>query len=349
MSQKSSGTPPVTQSKKSTSQPLVTQITSISSRPQLAMLEQSSGRPSVTQSKKSTSQPLVTQTTSVSSRPQLAMSQQSSGRPPVTQSKKSTPQPLVTKPSKTNNSRSQQSISPQRSSRSRSRRSSQSRSRRSSQSRSPRSSRSRSRSRQSARCWSERWSSSRSQRLSRSRFSSQLRTPSIFAANETPTRKEAFPMTEARFQRRVLFVLADMRQQLSTLSRDHLAPAQGDTGEVLPEKVENLQELGEIEEILKNPENRRLVIERLCSVGGLNLKDNVRKIMDRFMTNDVMAGFNMKGNKGKMSFQKTAVFKVVQASVIKTFGTATEHEVDGAIGSCLKYAPDRRGGGGRKK
>ena len=27
----------------------------------------------------------------------------------------------------------------------------------------------------------------------------------------------------------------------------------------------------------------------------------------------------------------------------------TEHEVNGAIGAFLKYAPDRRGGGGRKK
>ena len=35
----------------------------------------------------------------------------------------------------------------------------------------------------------------------------------------------------------------------------------------------------------------------------------------------------------------------IAASVMKT---STEHEVNGAIGDVLKYAPDRRGGGGRK-
>ena len=35
----------------------------------------------------------------------------------------------------------------------------------------------------------------------------------------------------------------------------------------------------------------------------------------------------------------------IAASVMKT---STEHEVNGAIGAFLKYAPDRRGGGGRK-
>ena len=39
----------------------------------------------------------------------------------------------------------------------------------------------------------------------------------------------------------------------------------------------------------------------------------------------------------------------IAASVMKTLKTSTEHEVNGAIGAFLKYAPDRRGGGGRKK
>ena len=37
----------------------------------------------------------------------------------------------------------------------------------------------------------------------------------------------------------------------------------------------------------------------------------------------------------------------IAASVMKTLKTSTEHEVNGAIGAFLKYAPDRRGGGGR--
>jgi len=37
----------------------------------------------------------------------------------------------------------------------------------------------------------------------------------------------------------------------------------------------------------------------------------------------------------------------IAASVMKTLKTSTVHEVNGAIGAFLKYAPDRRGGGGR--
>jgi len=38
-------------------------------------------------------------------------------------------------------------------------------------------------------------------------------------------------------------------------------------------------------------------------------------------------------------------FVIYIAGVMKT---STEHEVNGAIAAFLKYAPDRRGGGGRK-
>ena len=38
-------------------------------------------------------------------------------------------------------------------------------------------------------------------------------------------------------------------------------------------------------------------------------------------------------------------FVIYIAGVMKP---STEHEVNGAIGAFLKYAPDRRGGGGRK-
>lgn len=37
------------------------------------------------------------------------------------------------------------------------------------------------------------------------------------------------------------------------------------------------------------------------------------------------------------------------ASILKGFSTATEHDVNMQMGATLKYAPDRRGGSGRKK
>ncbi|XP_078340812.1 uncharacterized protein LOC144627508 [Crassostrea virginica] len=90
------------------------------------------------------------------------------------------------------------------------------------------------------------------------------------------------------------------------------------------------------------------MIQKLSSIGGLNLRDGVKMILQRIMTNDVMALMNIKGKRGKIAFGTTAVFKAVIESAIQHFQTTERHTIE-AVAQCLKYAPDRRGGGGRKK
>jgi len=48
-------------------------------------------------------------------------------------------------------------------------------------------------------------------------------------------------------------------------------------------------------------------------------------------------------------FMQTAILILASVMKTKSHGGTTEQEVVTAIQSCLKYAPDRRGGGGRKK
>ncbi|KAI0217001.1 hypothetical protein LSAT2_031075 [Lamellibrachia satsuma] len=85
-------------------------------------------------------------------------------------------------------------------------------------------------------------------------------------------------------------------------------------------------------------------ITQLAKIGGINVKDNARKVMQRLLTNDVMALMNMHGNRGKTAFANTKLHGIVKASVLKN-QTGTETDIDSAVSACLKYAPDRVGGG----
>ncbi|XP_030251434.1 uncharacterized protein LOC115568360 isoform X4 [Sparus aurata] len=91
-------------------------------------------------------------------------------------------------------------------------------------------------------------------------------------------------------------------------------------------------------------------INGLSRIGGIHLKDNVKRIMEKLMSNDLMSQFNMKGGWGKLAFTKLRLFSVITESVLKTPGREeeTEAKISEAVAFCLKYAPDRVGGGGRK-
>ncbi|XP_060599914.1 serine/arginine repetitive matrix protein 2-like [Ruditapes philippinarum] len=216
-------------------------------------------------------------------------------------------------------------------------------------------------------------SSTRSQKLCRTdsqrkRSVSPLRSP-MNPRSKTPTvcdgqRSELyrpakedgskFPMPEGRFQRRVLFLLSDLKSEILSLKHEKRR-SESDIGSGEIHQAETMEEFKELEEKIKVPEQRVKMVKTLSTIGGLNMRDNVRKIMDRLMSNELMSKYNMNGNKHKMSFKASSVCGLVKSSVMRSqvgdgqVSNITEHDVENAIMVCLKYAPDRRGGGGRKK
>ncbi|XP_021354697.1 uncharacterized protein LOC110451158 [Mizuhopecten yessoensis] len=66
------------------------------------------------------------------------------------------------------------------------------------------------------------------------------------------------------------------------------------------------------------------------------------------MTNKLMAGMNLHGKCGKRAFSKTHQFKLICETVINSYDTTTT-KVMQEMSKFLKYAPERLGGGGRKK
>ncbi|KAI0211438.1 hypothetical protein LSAT2_003733 [Lamellibrachia satsuma] len=144
--------------------------------------------------------------------------------------------------------------------------------------------------------------------------------------------------------KRVLILLADIRNELN-LGKKY----EPDDSPFHIETVSSIDQFQNVEHSLsENPEQQKLMITRLAKIGGINVKDSARKVMQRLLTNDVMALMNMHGNRGKTAFANTKLHGIVKASVLKN-QTGTETDIDSAVSACLKYAPDRIGGGGRHK
>ncbi|XP_061194512.1 serine/threonine-protein kinase PRP4 homolog [Saccostrea echinata] len=180
----------------------------------------------------------------------------------------------------------------------------------------------------------------------RYRSESGSRRRSRSKSPEKSSKKDTFPMDNAKFQKRVMFLLTEIRQEIKALK----APSStlSDDGETL-QQLTTIGEFDTLEEKLKeNSGERHKLTQRLSSVGGISARDGTKKILQKVMSNDLMAKFNMKGHKGKEPFAKSQLCEIVKGAVLKRF-QATEHDIIQNIAAVLKYAPDRRGGGGRGK
>ncbi|XP_030251429.1 uncharacterized protein LOC115568360 isoform X3 [Sparus aurata] len=165
----------------------------------------------------------------------------------------------------------------------------------------------------------------------------------------TPVQKQKspYPMPEARFQRKVMEMLVEMREDIRSL-KSGLHAERGESTTI--SKSSTVEALDLLENRLDSLEEKQKLINGLSRIGGIHLKDNVKRIMEKLMSNDLMSQFNMKGGWGKLAFTKLRLFSVITESVLKTPGREeeTEAKISEAVAFCLKYAPDRVGGGGRK-
>ncbi|XP_014681926.1 PREDICTED: uncharacterized protein LOC106821570 [Priapulus caudatus] len=157
-------------------------------------------------------------------------------------------------------------------------------------------------------------------------------------------RTAAYPMSEAKFQKKVIYLLTDIRDMLKQV---HVGMPQETRPTQLPPRANSVEELMETETTLKSLEAKEKMVASLSKIGGINNKDTAKNILQRLMANDVMSKFNMKGKKGKFAFKGTRIHQAIRESMLKE--GVTEHIIDQDLAYCLKYAPDRRGGGGRKK
>ncbi|XP_052709117.1 uncharacterized protein LOC128183925 [Crassostrea angulata] len=87
----------------------------------------------------------------------------------------------------------------------------------------------------------------------------------------------------------------------------------------------------------------------LQKIGGTDGTDHMKKAMLRTMTNSYMAGLNMKGKRGKKAFGSSQLYLLIKETVLTSHTQYTESKFNEDLAKFLKYAPERVGGGGRRR
>ncbi|XP_071139292.1 uncharacterized protein [Mytilus edulis] len=187
---------------------------------------------------------------------------------------------------------------------------------------------------------------SKSSRRHRSKSSRRYRSPS--ARQGENNRTPVFPMPEERYQRRSMYLLVESRDMLKKLLNYPVASHVHNEPTLELEQQGNLEDFQNFDISLNDKREFDLCRATVAKIGGSDFGDHIKKSMERLMTNKLMAKMNMSGKVEKYSFGKSNVFKLLKDVIMTKYGV-TEQEVSEKAANYLKWAPDRRGGGGRKK
>ncbi|XP_065679853.1 uncharacterized protein LOC101237407 [Hydra vulgaris] len=150
-----------------------------------------------------------------------------------------------------------------------------------------------------------------------------------------------FPLTEAKFQYKVLHKLEEILQETKKQGNHDKLPD-------LPYFIYQMSDLEHFQEFdngLNVNCQYTSLRTQLSKIGGVTCYANVKAILLKLMTNKLMSNFNLDGTGKKMPFRKTNLIKIIVEAMPKYTG----NEIEKCIGNVLKRAPDRKGGGGREK
>ncbi|KAJ8009673.1 hypothetical protein DPEC_G00093940 [Dallia pectoralis] len=162
----------------------------------------------------------------------------------------------------------------------------------------------------------------------------QQSTQGTSSRQQTPSTKGKrcpYPMPEEKFQRKVMEMLVDMREDIRSLKKRDAEQCEA----AKIQQASTVEALNLLDRSLDSLEEKQKLTNGLSKVGGVHLKDNVKRVMEKLMTNGLMAKFNMKGGKGMLAFTKLRLFTVVAESVQRTTAE-TEASISSAVAFCLK-------------
>lgn len=151
-------------------------------------------------------------------------------------------------------------------------------------------------------------------------------------------------MTEERFQRRVLYLLVEIRDRLKSP-----VTTASNTEDVDLVTIDSEKGFEALDRRLENRDFKASFKFLLQKIGGTDGTDHMKKAMLRTMTNSYMAGLNMKGKRGKKAFGSSQLYLLIKETVLTSHTQYTESKFNEDLAKFLKYAPERVGGGGRRR
>ncbi|XP_065659436.1 uncharacterized protein LOC124817609 isoform X2 [Hydra vulgaris] len=139
-------------------------------------------------------------------------------------------------------------------------------------------------------------------------------TPLLNSLKRKATRKDAslsgkFPLTEEKFQKKVICALAEMKEMLAKA----LSANENNNNTNSPEVpcLNSLKSFSDYDCSLSDSQVKSEVVKKLSKIGGETIKKNTKNVMQRLMTNGLQSKFNMAGGKGKEKFEGTNICEVV--------------------------------------
>ncbi|XP_062613764.1 uncharacterized protein LOC134275498 [Saccostrea cucullata] len=182
----------------------------------------------------------------------------------------------------------------------------------------------------------------RSRDIERSRNRNQKETslPTLQRASQRKVQHstDIFPMTEERFQIRVLYLLVEIRDTLN-YSRTAISSTEVEDIELDIINSDEAFTCNNLEDKLYMSEENQVTTERY----------QMKKSMLRTITYSYMAGMNMKGKWGQRAFASSLLYQLIKDAVLSSHKEYTESKFNEDLGKFLKYAPQRLGGGRKKK
>ncbi|XP_065679296.1 uncharacterized protein LOC100210249 isoform X5 [Hydra vulgaris] len=171
-----------------------------------------------------------------------------------------------------------------------------------------------------------------------------------------PTAPQENEIDNGKFQRKVLYQLSNMANEikdlriavemmavpsLETVAEVHL--------EVIAGAIGTLNGYRKLEEQCGVLANRTILLRLLQRIGGSSIKDTSKNLLKRLFTNFVMSHLSMdgKGSLKKLPFRDSALCQLVVECVLKRYSTSSLSEIHSCIGSHLRMAPFRLGGTGK--
>ncbi|XP_047134871.1 uncharacterized protein LOC124812375 isoform X2 [Hydra vulgaris] len=171
-----------------------------------------------------------------------------------------------------------------------------------------------------------------------------------------PTAPQENEIDNGKFQRKVLYQLSNMANEikdlriavemmavpsLETVAEVHL--------EVIAGAIGTLNGYRKLEEQCGVLANRTILLRLLSRIGGSSIKDTSKNLLKRLFTNFVMSHLSMdgKGSLKKLPFRDSALCQLVVECVLKRYSTSSLSEIHSCIGSHFRMAPFRLGGTGK--
>ncbi|XP_013403246.1 serine/threonine-protein kinase fray2-like [Lingula anatina] len=139
-------------------------------------------------------------------------------------------------------------------------------------------------------------------------------------------RRSTFPMSEERFQRRVLYILAEIRD----LMKKNQSNNNTEMRTMQMQQHDTMDSFSEFDNALKDREEYDICKATVAAIGGINMCDHTKKAMQRCMTNRIMSTMNFSGKKNKFPFGHTNFCRVIKDVMMSKY-RSTEKEVSDSI------------------